>query len=116
MKKSKGKIGEDIAVKFLLHKGYKILKRNYRYGHGEIDIIAMDRDVLIFVEVRMKLSDKFGSPEDSITIKKREQLKKIASAFLQTNEVNFSECRFDVIGITFKDGKFAINHIENAFQ
>jgi putative endonuclease len=116
MKKGKGKIGEDIAVKFLSRKGYKILKRNYRYGHGEIDIIAMDKDVLIFVEVRMKLSDKFGSPEDSVTIKKREQLKKIASAFIQMNEVNFSECRFDVIGITFKDGKFNINHIENAFQ
>jgi putative endonuclease len=116
MKKDKGKIGEDIAVKFLSRKGYKILKRNYRYGHGEIDIIAMDKDVLIFVEVRMKLSDKFGSPEDSVTIKKREQLKKIASAFIQMNEVNFSECRFDVIGITFKDGKFNINHIENAFQ
>jgi putative endonuclease len=116
MKKDKGKIGEDLAVKFLSRKGYKILKRNYRYGHGEIDIIAMDKDVLIFVEVRMKFSDKFGSPEDSVTIKKREQLKKIASAFIQMNEVNFSECRFDVIGITFKDGKFNINHIENAFQ
>jgi putative endonuclease len=116
MKKDKGKIGEDIAVKFLSRKGYKILKRNYRYGHGEIDIIAMDKDVLIFVEVRVKFSDKFGSPEDSVTIKKREQLKKIASAFIQMNEVNFSECRFDVIGITFKDGKFNINHIENAFQ
>jgi putative endonuclease len=116
MKKDKGKIGEDIAVKFLSRKGYKILKRNYRYGHGEIDIIAMDKDVLIFVEVRMKFSDKFGFPEDSVTIKKREQLKKIASAFIQMNEVNFSECRFDVIGITFKDGKFNINHIENAFQ
>jgi putative endonuclease len=116
MKKDKGKIGEDIAVKFLSRKGYKILKRNYRYGHGEIDIIAMDKDVLIFVEVRVKFSDKFGSPEDSVTIKKREQLKKIASAFIQMNEVNFSECRFDVIGITFKEGKFNINHIENAFQ
>jgi putative endonuclease len=116
MKKDKGKIGEDIAVKFLSRKGYKILKRNYRYGHGEIDIIAMDKDVLIFVEVRVKFSDKFGSPEDSVTIKKREQLKKIASAFIQMNEVNFSECRFDVIGITFKDGKFNINHIVNAFQ
>jgi putative endonuclease len=116
MKKDKGKIGEDMAVKFLSRKGYKILKRNYRYGHGEIDIIAMDKDVLIFVEVRVKFSDKFGSPEDSVTIKKREQLKKIASAFIQMNEVNFSECRFDVIGITFKDGKFNINHIENAFQ
>jgi len=116
MKKDKGKTGEDIAVKFLSRKGYKILKRNYRYGHGEIDIIAMYKDVLIFVEVRVKFSDKFGSPEDSVTIKKREQLKKIASAFIQMNEVNFSECRFDVIGITFKDGKFNINHIENAFQ
>jgi putative endonuclease len=76
MKKDKGKIGEDIAVKFLSRKGYKILKRNYRYGHGEIDIIAMDKDVLIFVEVRMKFSDKFGSPEDSVTIKKGSNLKK----------------------------------------
>lgn len=111
-----GKLGEEIAVKFLSGKGYKILKRNFRYGHGEIDIIAMDGEILVFVEVRTKFSDKFGLPEDSVTLKKREQLKKIASAFLQMYDVNFSECRFDFIGITFKDRKPQINHVENAFQ
>lgn len=117
MKKGfKGKLGEDIAVKFLSGKGYRILKRNYRFGHGEIDIIAMDGDVLVFVEVRTKFSEDFGTPEDTVTMKKRDQLKKIASAFLQTNDVKFSECRFDFIGIMFKGGKPRINHIENAFQ
>lgn len=116
MKKDKGKLGEDIAVKFLVDKGYKILERNYRYGHGEIDIIAMDGDVLVFVEVKMRFSDKFGAPEDSVTIAKRRQLKKIAGAFLETHDVSFSECRFDFIGVMFKDRKFQINHIENAFQ
>lgn len=115
MTKDKGKIGEDIAVKFLTKKGFKILRRNYRYGKGEIDIIAMDGDKLIFVEVKARTSDKFGTPEDSVTFKKRKQLRKIAEAFLQTNEVKFSECRFDVIGIILKKGKLEINHIENAF-
>ncbi len=115
MKKDKGKIGEEIAVKFLTKKGFKILRRNYRYGKGEIDIIAMDGDKLIFVEVKTRTSDRFGTPEDSVTIKKRKQLRKIAEAFLQTNEVEFSECRFDVIGIVLKKGKLEINHIENAF-
>ncbi len=115
MKKDKGKIGEEIAVKFLTKKGFKILRRNYRYGKGEIDIIAMDGDKLIFVEVKTRISDRFGTPEDSVTIKKRKQLRKIADAFLQTNEVEFSECRFDVIGIILKRGKLEINHIENAF-
>lgn len=111
-----GKLGEEIAVKFLSGKGYKILERNFRYGHGEIDIIAMDGEVLVFVEVRTKFSDKFGMPEDSVTLRKRKQLKKIASAFLETHDVNFSECRFDFIGIMFKNRKPQINHIENAFQ
>ncbi len=115
MTKDKGKIGEEIAVKFLIKKGFKILRRNYRYGKGEIDIIAMDGDKLIFVEVKTRTSDKFGVPEDSVTIKKRKQLRKIAEAFLQTNEIEFSECRFDVIGIIMKKGKLEINHIENAF-
>lgn len=115
MTKDKGKIGEEIAVKFLTKKGFKILRRNYRYGKGEIDIIAMDGDKLIFVEVKTRASDKFGVPEDSVTIKKRKQLRKIAEAFLQTNEIEFSECRFDVIGIVLKKGKLEINHIENAF-
>lgn len=114
--KNKGKIGEAIAVKFLSDKGYKILRRNYRYGHGEIDIIAMDGDILVFVEVKTRASDKFGLPEDSVTVKKREQLKKIASAFLQLNEIKFSECRFDVVSIMLKGKNTQINHIENAFQ
>jgi len=115
MKKDKGKIGEEIAVKFLMKKGFKILRRNYRYGHGEIDIIAMDGDKLIFVEVKTRASDKFGQPEDSVTFKKRRQLRKIAEAFIQTSEVEFSECRFDVIGIVLKKGDIQVKHIENAF-
>ncbi len=115
MDKDKGKIGEEIAVKFLSQKGFKILKRNYRYGHGEIDIIAMDGDDLVFVEVKTRASDKFGLPEDSVTFKKRKQLRKIAEAFLQTNKIEFSGCRFDVVSIILKKGKAEINHIENAF-
>ncbi|CUT04397.1 YraN family protein [Candidatus Chrysopegis kryptomonas] len=114
--KDKGKIGEEIAVKFLSEKGYKILRRNYRFGHGEIDIIAMDGDILVFVEVKTRFSDKFGLPEDSVTIKKRKQLKKIAGAFLQFNDVKFSECRFDVVSIILQGRNVQINHIENAFQ
>lgn len=115
-KKQTGDQGEDIAEKFLIEKGYEIILRNYRYGHGEIDIIAKDKDVLVFVEVKSRHNLDFGYPEEQITPSKQKQIRKIADAYLWENEIENQNCRIDVIGILFHGKKDPdINHIIDAF-
>ncbi len=109
-----GKFGEDLAVEFLKKKGYKILAQNYRYGHGEIDVIAKDAATIAFVEVKYRKSLKYGRPEEAITQSKLAQVKKIAAAYLYENNISDVECRIDVIAILKKpDGKFKIEHYKN---
>ena len=114
--KKKGKEGEDIANDFLLKKGYKIIGRNYRFGKGEIDIIAQTGELLVFVEVKSRKNDEFGRPEYAITQSKQKQIIRIAKAYLYENEIRNVQCRFDVVAISFeKKNNPNINHIENAF-
>lgn len=114
--KSLGKKGEDIAEELLRSKGYQILKRNFRFGKGEIDIIAKDGDCLVFVEVKSIKNYDFGEPEYSITKSKQKQLKRIAEGYFYVNGINEQLCRFDVITIVGeKEDELKINHIENAF-
>lgn len=111
-----GKSGERIALRYLEDKKYKILARNFRLFRGEIDIIALDRKILVFVEVKTRKSTDFGLPEESVTSSKQEQIKKIAQGFLTKNNINETECRFDVVSLIFDEGKgFSIRHIQNAF-
>lgn len=114
--KSFGKKGEEIAEELLRSKGYKIIKRNFRFGKGEIDIIAKDGDCLVFVEVKSRKNLDFGEPEYSITKSKQRQLKKIAEAYFYINGIDEQLCRFDVITIVGENkNEMKINHIENAF-
>ena len=114
-KRRKGKQGEDHAVDYLQKKGYRILERNFRFEHGEIDIIAEDHDALVFVEVKARRSKLYGEPEDAITPRKRNQLKKTADGYLFENDIDDKECRFDVIAIDYNEKKPVIRHLENAF-
>ena len=112
---ARGQIGEDIAVDFLSKKGYRVLRRNYRYEHGEIDIIAESEHVLVFVEVKTRVSTSFGEPEDAISNRKQEILRKTAEGFLMEHDIVDQDCRFDVIAIQYQKGRPIVNHIENAF-
>lgn len=115
-KKELGNRGEDIAAKLLIEKGYKIVKRNYRYGHGEIDIIAEYNNALIFVEVKTRKNLEFGPPELAVTKNKQRQIRKIAEMYLVENEISDIDCRIDVVAILIKKNlPPEINHIENAF-
>jgi putative endonuclease len=108
--------GENLACDYLKEKGYEIVERNYRYSRGEIDIIAKDEDILVFVEVKTRNNLEFGPPELAVTKGKQTQIRKIASAYLYEKEIEDTICRIDVIAILFKDEKNPkINHIENAF-
>ncbi|MBW7842886.1 MAG: YraN family protein [Ignavibacterium sp.] len=116
-KKDFGKDGEEIAAKYLLKKGFEILKRNYRFSHGEIDIIAKDGDTLVFVEVKTRKNLEHGEPEYAITKKKIQQLKKIAELYLFDKQIEEADCRFDVIAIILgSENNPQITHYENAFM
>jgi putative endonuclease len=115
-KKVIGNEGENLAVNMLTDLNYEIIDRNYRYGKGEIDIIAKDGDVLVFIEVKTRKNLEFGPPELAITKNKQIQIKKIAQAYLYSNNIFDVDCRIDVIAI-FLDRNLPpkINHIKNAF-
>jgi putative endonuclease len=97
----KGKLGEEIATDFLRKKGYKILHRNWRYSRcGEIDIIASDRDTLVFIEVKARSSLNFGHPSESINKNKIDKIRKLAGIYLSENKENkFHKFRFDAVGV-----------------
>ncbi len=110
--KDKGKIGEDIAAKYLKKKGYEIIKRNYTNEYGEIDIIAADDGYLVFVEVKLRTTEEFGRPAEAITKHKISKISQTASCYIHSKRLYDYPVRFDVIEIC--DGE--INHIENAFD
>lgn len=111
-----GKLGEEIAKEYLIRKDHKIIVQNYRFGHGEIDLITESGDTLVFVEVKTRQNLNFGEPELAVTPGKQKQLKKIGNAYLYQNEITQKECRFDVIAILLEKGKEPrITHYENAF-
>ena len=113
--KKTGTYGEDLAKEYLEGKGFRTVERNYRFGHGEIDIILRDHDVLVFCEVKMRQNDQFGPPEAAITPRKQSQMKKIAEGYLFEHEIRDQICRFDVVAIRMEQGKPRINHIQDAF-
>jgi len=115
MRKELGKQGEDIAARYLKNLGYRILSRNFRSRYGEVDIICIYKQVIVFVEVKTRTSTSYGSPEESITKVKKEHIRKVALIYLETYPQPFREIRFDVIGILMEDNKPRINHLIAAF-
>lgn len=111
-----GILGEKLARDFLKKQGYHIIETNYRCPEGEIDIVARDKDSLVFVEVRTKTSPDFGSPEESITTAKKERLRAVASSYLQTHDNLSSSWRIDVVAVELdqKRKPLRIELIENA--
>jgi len=116
-KRDFGKEGEEIAAQYLLEKGFEIIKRNYQFSHGEIDIVAMDGDTLVFVEVKTRKTLEYGEPEYAINKKKIQQLKKMAELYLFDKQIEEADCRFDVIAIILgSENNPQITHYENAFM
>jgi putative endonuclease len=111
-----GLMGEKLACDFLAKNGYNIIERNYRCPEGEIDVIARQRDTLVFIEVRTKTSQKFGGPEESITPIKAARLKTLAEIYGQNHDGLPDDWRIDVVAIEMKkDGRASrIEIIENA--
>ncbi len=95
-----GRRGEEMAAKELVRQGYRILHRNYRCRSGELDLVAMDGDSLVFVEVRRRSSGRYGSALETISYSKQRQIARVANYYLATKQPRFRNCRFDVVGIT----------------
>ena len=110
-----GQQGEEIAVDFLRRKGYVILDRNWRSGHKEIDIVARQGDIVIFVEVKARGNAFYGRPEEAVTRRKMHLLVMAADAYLRYNAIDL-EVRFDVIAITGTPQNPYVRHYESAFR
>ena len=111
IKKEFGNTGEDIATEYLEKQGYIILERNFYCKQGEIDIIAKDKNEVVFVEG--KRSDVgYGLPSEAVTKQKIKHLCRTARYFLYKNKMFNEFIRFDVVEILIKSGKFNVNHIK----
>jgi putative endonuclease len=117
-----GKSGEDYACHELARRGYSILARRHRTRFGEIDIIAMDAGVLVFVEVKARRVTAFGTPAESVTWRKQHRLHRLASAYVAANRLSGLPCRFDVVTVLWpvdaQAGRGAprIEILRNAFE
>ncbi|KPJ65363.1 hypothetical protein AMJ44_10405 [candidate division WOR-1 bacterium DG_54_3] len=108
--------GEEIAENYLLEQGYQILEKNFHSQQGEIDIIARDKDFLVFVEVKNYSFRSYGSPVGAIRKSKKQSIVHAAETYLYKKKIRNTYCRFDVLTIyRRKDGSRAIELYKNAF-
>ena len=108
----RGASAESAAVQLLVDAGYRIVERNFRCKAGELDIVARDGDVLVFVEVRSRSDDAHGSAFDMIRRDKQRRVVRVARCYLEAVAPQFEECRFDIVAIT--DGEAIL--IKDAFR
>jgi putative endonuclease len=106
-----GKLGQQIAIKFLKSKNYKILAQNIYFREGEIDILAEKDNVLSFIEVKTRTSLKFGYPEEGVTDRKREHLESAIDCYVAENNIN-QECVLEIISVRLdsKNKKAYVKH------
>ena len=109
-----GILGEELATQYLEKKNYKILNRNWRWHKYEIDIVAIDKNTLVFVEVKTRQYGSGESYKDAITKKKQKMIMYAADAYIQEKNMNY-EARIDVISVLLKGDKHFIEHIKEAF-
>ena len=110
-----GKDGEDIVENYLKNKNYKILERNFECRQGEIDIIALDKKELVFIEVKTRRTFTYGSPADSVTTVKQKHIYNTAKYYLYSHNLLDAFVRIDVIEVLVDKFGYKINHIKQAF-
>ena len=117
-KKTLGQRGEAAAARYLKRRGYKVLARGDRFGPGELDLVMLDRDTIVFVEVKTRQSHDAGHPAEAVDEVKQRKLTRLAVTFLKRYGLLERPARFDVIAITWPAGKWfpTIEHIRNAFE
>ena len=115
-RQSLGRRGEELACAELEKRGYVIVDRRFRTRCGEIDIVARDAGVLVFVEVKARSSSNFGTPLESVTRQKQQRLSRMAASYLCLKRLTNVACRFDVVSILEQHGTPAIELVRGAFD
>jgi len=109
--------GERLAARALARSGYRMVARNYTCSAGEIDLIALDGDTIVFVEVKTRRSDEAAFPEANVTWHKKRQLVRVARYFLHAKAAEDRPSRFDVVSVVIGDqGEPQVEHFVNAFE
>ncbi|HHW92182.1 MAG TPA: YraN family protein [Firmicutes bacterium] len=115
-RKEIGQLGEEMALRYLRRQGYRILERNFRCRLGEIDLIAREKEELVFIEVKTRTSTRFGLPQEAVNWEKQRRLSRLAQFYLVSRGLAGINCRFDVVAILLTDGgKPRIEIIKDAF-
>jgi putative endonuclease len=115
-KKELGKKGEGVALRFLKRRGYRIVEKNYVCKMGEMDIIAKEKDTLVFIEVKTRTSTMFGPPQLAVNSSKQRQLSKVALNYLKEKHLEDVKARFDVVAILLRQKGEEIELIKDAFD
>ncbi|MGH9313043.1 MAG: YraN family protein [Vicinamibacterales bacterium] len=111
-----GKQAEDLVTRELAARGYQILQRRFRTRFGEIDIVARDGGTLVFVEVRARVGEDYGSAEDSITARKEWRMTRMAQAYLLDQRLGDVDCRFDVVAVDWSTPEPVLSVYRSAFD
>lgn len=111
-KREMGSRYETLAASFLEQRGYRIVERNYRCRIGEIDLIAMDKGYLVFVEVKYRKTSSFGMPVEAVNLKKRKIISKVAQAYIASKGMSGVSVRFDIVAVLGE----TVTVYENAFD
>jgi len=114
--KELGKKGEEKALRFLKKRGYRIVEKNYVCKMGEMDIIAREKDTLVFIEVKTRSSTEFGPPQLAVNSAKQRQLSKVALNYLKEKHLEDVKARFDVVAILLEQKREEIELIKDAFD
>lgn len=109
-----GNKGEMLAARYLMEQGFAIREYNWRSGHKEIDLVAQERDVLVFVEVKTRSSEAFGDARDAVTPQKQHRLVLAAEAYVKAKKIDL-ETRFDIVTVVGNGTRHKIEHIRDAF-
>lgn len=110
----RGQKGEDIAVRYLQQKGYRILHRNWHFGHKELDIVAELDQLLVVVEVKTRTDDYWQLPYEAVSLKKQRAIIEAADAYVSRFNID-REVRFDIVAVVLKGSDATVEHIEDAF-
>jgi putative endonuclease len=115
-RRSVGTSGEEVAWRHLERAGYSLVAKNFRSRFGEIDLVVERAGVLVFVEVRSRRGDRYGSALESVGRRKQRQIGRMALEFVARRRLSDRRARFDVVAIEWQDGEPRIDHVEGAFQ
>lgn len=111
-----GQLGERIAARWLVGRGWRVVYRRFRNGRRDIDLVVQRDATVAFVEVKARKGSTFGDPVEAVHHRKQRELTKSAHVWIDRHGRAEESYRFDVVGVLVDEGRVLVKHIENAFQ